>query len=333
MKLLDQVRQVARVKHLAYRTEQAYVYWAERYIRFHGIKHPNTMAAPEVEAFLTALAVHGRVAASTQNQALGALLFLYRDVLHIEIGDLNAVRARRPQRVPLVLSRAEVQQLLEAIDRIPTEEPYGLMARLMYGAGLRLMECCRLRVKDIDPGRGQLTVRQGKGDKDRYVMLPGARRDGLQRQLQGRRPLHEKDLARGLGRVEMPSALDRKFPHADHELGWQFLFASTRISRCPRTGALGRHHVHEAAVARAVTGAVRSLGWTKRASCHTLRHSFATHLLEMGQDIRTVQELLGHNDVRTTMIYTHVMEKAATRVRSPLDVVGDVSRATVGSGD
>ena len=167
MKLLDQVRQVARVKHLAYRTEQAYVYWAERYIRFHGIKHPNTMAAPEVEAFLTALAVHGRVAASTQNQALGALLFLYRDVLHIEIGDLNAVRARRPQRVPLVLSRAEVQQLLEAIDRIPTEEPYGLMARLMYGAGLRLMECCRLRVKDIDPGRGQLTVRQGKGDKDR----------------------------------------------------------------------------------------------------------------------------------------------------------------------
>jgi integron integrase len=324
MKLLDQVRQVARVKHLSYRTEQAYAYWVERYIRFHGIKHPNTMAAPEVEAFLTDLAVTGRVSASTQNQALGALLFLYRDVLHIEIGDLNAVRARRPQRVPLVLSRGEVQQLLEAIDRIPTEEPYGLMARLMYGAGLRLMECCRLRVKDVDRARGQLTVRQGKGDKDRYVMLPAATQDGLRRQLEWRKALHEKDLTRGLGRVEMPSALDRKFPHADHELAWQFLFASTRISRCPRTGAFGRHHVHEAAVGRALTLAVRSLGWTKRATCHTLRHSFATHLLEMGQDIRTVQELLGHNDVRTTMIYTQVMEKAARRVRSPLDAAAAV---------
>jgi integron integrase len=321
MKLLDQVRQIARVKHLSYRTEQAYVYWIERYIRFHGIRHPNTMAAPEVEAFLTDLAVHGKVAASTQNQALGALLFLYRYVLHIEIGDLNAVRARRPQRVPLVLSRAEVQQLLEAMDRNPTEEPYGLMARLMYGAGLRLMESCRLRVKDLDLARGQLTVRQGKGDKDRYVMLPAATRAGLQRQIEWRKTLHDKDLARGFGRVEMPSALDRKFPNADHELGWQFLFASTRISRCPRTGAVGRHHVHEAAVARALTMAVRSLRWTKRATCHTLRHSFATHLLEMGQDIRTVQELLGHNDVRTTMIYTHVMEKAATRVRSPLDAM------------
>jgi integron integrase len=273
MKLLDQARQLARVKHLAYRTEQAYVYWIERYIRFHGIKHPNTLGAPEVEAFLTDLAVHGLVAASTQNQALGALLFLYRDVLHLEIGDLNAVRARRPQRVPLVLARAEVQQLLEAIDRIPTEEPYGLMARLMYGAGLRLMECCRLRVKDIDFGRGQLTVRQGKGDKDRSVMLPAAPRNGLQRQMEWRKALHEKDVARGLGRVELPSALDRKLPNADHQLGWQFVFASTRVSRCPRTGAVGRHHVHEAAVARALTLAVRSLGWTKRATCHTLRHS------------------------------------------------------------
>jgi integron integrase len=321
MKLLDQARQVARVKHLAYRTEQAYVHWIERYIRFHNIKHPNTMAAPEVEAFLTDLAVRGRVSASTQNQALGALLFLYRDVLHIEIGDLNAVRARRPQRVPLVLSRAEVRQLLEAIDRLPTEEPYGLMARLLYGAGLRLMECCRLRVKDIDLARGQLTVRQGKGDKDRLVMLPAAARDGLERQMQWRKTLHDKDLSRGLGRVEMPSALDRKFPNADHELDWQFLFASTRISRCPRSGAVGRHHVHEAAVARALTMTVRTLGSTKRATCHTLRHSFATHLLEAGRDIRTVQELLGHNDVRTTMIYTHVMEKAASRVRSPLDAV------------
>jgi integron integrase len=321
MKLLDQVRHLARAKHLAYRTEKAYVYWIERYIRFHGIKHPNTMAAPEVEAFLTDLAVKGRVAASTQNQALGALLFLYREVLRVEIGDLNAVRARRPQRVPLVLSCGEVRQLLDAIDRMPTTEPYGLMARLMYGAGLRLLECCRLRMKDIDRARGQLTVRAGKGDKDRFVMLPATADDGLVRQMEWRKALHEKDLAGGLGRVEMPTALERKFPQADHELGWQFLFASTRISRCPRTGAVGRHHVHEAAVARSLTSAVRSLGWTKRATCHTLRHSFATHLLEMGQDIRTEQELLGHNDVRTTMIYTHVMEKAASRVRSPLDGV------------
>jgi integron integrase len=222
-------------------------------------------------------------------------------------------------RVALVLSRGEVQQLLSAMDRAPTTEPYVLMARLMYGAGLRLMESCRLRMKDVDLERGQLTVREGKGDKDRFVMLPAVTRDGLRTQMEWRKKLHERDLARGLGRVEMPTALVRKFPHADRELAWQFVFASTRISRCPRTGAVGRHHVHEAAVARALTTAVRSLGWTKRATCHTLRHSFATHLLEMGQDIRTVQELLGHSDVRTTMIYTHVMEKAATRVRSPLD--------------
>jgi integron integrase len=218
-----------------------------------------------------------------------------------------------------VLSRGEVQHLLAAIDAQKTSEPYGLMARLMYGAGLRVLECCRLRVKDVDLARGQLTVRQGKGDKDRFVMLPQATRDALQAQLHWRATLHARDLSRGQGRVEMPHALERKFPNADHELAWQFLFASTRLSRCPRTGQIGRHHVHEAALARALTAAVRQLKWTKRATCHTLRHSFATHLLEMGQDIRTVQELLGHNDVRTTMIYTHVMEKAAMRVRSPLD--------------
>ena len=215
----------------------------------------------------------------------------------------------------------EVSQLLSGLYALDTQEPYGLMGCLMYGAGLRLLECCRLRAKDVDLERGQLTVRQGKGDKDRYVMLPAPARVGLQSQLRWRAALHERDLARGLGRVEMPSALDRKFPAADHELGWQFLFASTKLSRCPRTGGAGRHHVHESAVQRAVTNVVRKLAWTKRATCHTLRHSFATHLLEMGQDIRTVQELLGHNDVRTTMIYTHVMEKAATRVRSPHDAV------------
>jgi integron integrase len=259
------------------------------------------------------------VSASTQNQALAALLFLYQDVLSRELGRLDAVRARRPVRVPTVLSRDEIRALLLAVDGVSKTEPDGVMARLMYGSGLRLMECCRLRVKDIDLERGQLTVRGGKGDKDRFVMLPECTREPLRRRLEWRAALHEADLARSEGRVEMPTALQRKFPHADRELAWQFVFASTRLSRCPRTGAIGRHHVHEAAAARAVTLAVRSLGWTRRATCHTLRHSFARHLLEMGQDIRTVQELLGHNDVRTTMIYTHVMEKAATRVRSPLD--------------
>jgi integron integrase len=311
MKLLDQVRQAARVKHFSYRTEQAYVYWTERYIRYHGIRHPNTMGAAEVETFLTHLAVHGHVAASTQNQALAALLFLYQEVLHLDIGRLDAVRARRPQRVPLVLSRAEVDALLKTLDAMPSSEPYGLMARLMYGAGLRLMECCRLRMKDIDLQRGQLTVREGKGDKDRFVMLPSVVREALEQQMEWRKNVHEKDLKRGFGRVAMPTALERKFPGADHSLPWRFVFASTRLCKCPRTGRVGRHHVYEGAVQRALTGAVRKLQWTKRATCHTLRHSFATHLLEMGQDIRTVQELLGHNDVRTTMIYTHVMEKAA----------------------
>jgi len=321
MKLLDQVRHATRVKHLSSRTEKAYVYWVERYIRFHGIRHPNTMGTPEVEQFLTHLAVERNVSASTQNQALGALLFLYRDVLQIEIGTLDAVRARRPERVPLVLARAEVAALLHELENLPTTEPYGLMGKLMYGAGLRLLECCRLRMKDIDMERGQMTVREGKGDKDRYVMLPVGVRAALQQPMEWRRELHAQDRARGFGRVEMPSALARKFPNADHELGWQFLFASTRLSRCARTARIGRHHVHESAVQRAVTTAARSLGWTKRATCHTLRHSFATHLLEAGRDIRTVQELLGHSDVRTTMIYTHVMEKAASRVPSPLDAL------------
>jgi integron integrase len=319
MKLLDRVRHAARAKHFSYRTEQCYVYWTERFIRFHGIRHPDTMGEPEVEAFLTDLAVNGRVSASTQNQALGALLFLYRNVLGRDLGRLDAVRAQRPVRVPTVLSRDEVHALLIAVDSVSRTEPYGLMARLMYGAGLRLMECCHLRMKDVDLERGQLTVRGGKGDKDRFVMLPECTREPLLHRMEWRSALHAADLARAEGRVDMPTALKLKFPNADRELAWQFVFASTRLSKCPRTGAVGRHHVHEGAVTRAVTAAVRGLGWSKRATCHTLRHSFATHLLEAGQDIRTVQELLGHNDVKTTMIYTHVVAKAATRVRSPLD--------------
>jgi integron integrase len=315
-----------RTKRYSYRTEQCYVAWIEHFIRFHhwpdGWRHPVDLDAADVERFLTHLAVQRRVSASTQNQALNAIVFLYRDVLKRDLGNFDAVRARRTRHAPTVLAQPEVQQLLAVLAELSKHEPYALMAQLLYGAGLRLMECCRLRVKDIDLERGQLTVRGGKGAKDRFVMLPAAARAGLVEQLAWRRSVHERDLARGFGRADMPDALERKFPGASHQLGWQFVFASSRLSRCPRTGRWGRHHVHEAGVQRAVTTAVRKLGWTKRATCHTLRHSFATHLLEMGQDIRTVQELLGHSDVRTTMIYTHVMQKAAARVRSPLDAVG-----------
>ncbi len=319
MKLLDQCRRVARAKHRSLRTENCYVYWIERYIRFHGIRHPSALEAADVEAFLTNLAVEGRVAAATQNQALGALLFLYRDVLRVDLGAFNAVRAVRPKRVPTVLSRGEVIELLAQLDALRGPEPFGLMARLLYGSGLRLMECCRLRVKDVDLERGQLTVRGGKGDKDRFVMLPVAVHEPMRHQLAWRRSLHEHDLARGLGSVAMPTALDRKLPGADRSLAWQYVFAATRLSSDPRGGEVRRHHVHEGGLQRAVTATARKLAWTKRVTCHTLRHSFATHLLEQGSDIRTVQELLGHSDVRTTMIYTHVMEKAANRVRSPLD--------------
>jgi integron integrase len=320
MKLMDQVRQVLRVRHYSLATERCYCHWILRFIHFHGVRHPNVMGAEEVERFLTHLATTDKVAASTQNQALNALVFLYKQVLQLDLGPFVAVRARRPLRVPTVLSQSEAREFLAAVEKLKTTEPYYLMCQLMYGAGLRVMECCRLRVKDVDLARGQMTVRGGKGDKDRFVMLPTGAKAELEKMLQWRAQVHEQDLARGYGRVEMPTALARKLPGADHQLSWQFVFASSKLSRCRRTRAVGRHHVHQGGVLRAVTSAARSLRWTKRVTCHTLRHSFATHLLEMGQDIRTVQELLGHNDVSTTMIYTHVMEKAATRVRLPLDV-------------
>lgn len=325
MKLLEQVRQALRVKHYSYRTERCYLRWIEQYIRFHkteqGFQHPALLGAAEVERFLTHLAVQRHVSASTQNQALAALLFLYGDVLHLQLTELDAVRARRSRRLPVVLSREEVALVLDAIDRLPTEEPYGLMARLMYGAGLRLMECCRLRVKDVDFSRRQLVVRQGKGDKDRVVMLPLGIRERLAEQVRQRQVLHERDLARGLGRVALPDALDVKYPAAPTSLDWQFVFASRQLSRDPRSGELRRHHVFEGAVQRGVATAVRGLGLKKRVSCHTLRHSFATHLLELGYDIRTVQELLGHADVSTTMIYTHVSQQGAAGLRSPLDAL------------
>ena len=316
-KLLDQVRDVLRAKHYSYRTEQAYVHWIRRFILFHGKRHPCDMNAVEIEAFLTHLAVARSVSASTQTQALCALLFLYKHVLRIDLPPLDAVRAKRPKRLPVVLSRDEVRQLLDAVEG--ARGIYGVMAGLMYGAGLRLMECCRLRVKDVDVDRRQLIVREAKGDKDRAVPLPESLSDAIGRQLAWRAEVHERDLARRLGRVDLPGAFERKSPRSAYELGWQFVFASDRISRCPRTQRPGRHHLHENAIGAAVTGAARRAGLRKRVTCHALRHSFATHLLESGADIRTVQELLGHKDVSTTMIYTHVLARGALGVVSPLD--------------
>jgi integron integrase len=325
MKLLEQVRQLLRLRHYSLRTEDCYLRWIELFLRFHkgpeGWRHPSTMGAREVEQYLTYLAVHRHVAASTQNQALNALVFLFHQVLKIDLGQLGAVRARRGRRLPVVLSREEVRQLLAAIDQLPTDEPYPLMCRLLYGTGMRVMECCGLRVKDVDVERGLITVRAGKGDKDRIVPSPQSLRPALEEQLRARAALHQRDLGRGLGWVSIPDALDVKYPGIEHSHGWQFVFASRCVSTDPRSGHVGRHHIQEGVLARAVTAAVRALKWTKRASCHTLRHSFATHLLEMGHDIRTVQELLGHEDVRTTMIYTHVQAQDTTGVRSPLDLL------------
>jgi integron integrase len=316
-----------RVRHYARRTEDCYVDWVRRFILFHGKRHPADLQAPHIEAFLTYLAVQGHVSASTQNQALCALVFLYKQVLEIDLGRLHFGPATRPVRLPVVLSRNEVRRVLEAVDG--AGGVYRVMADLLYGAGLRRLECCRLRVKDLDLERGQIMVRGGKGDKDRVVMLPRKLRPAIVALLDRRRALHERDLARGVARVELPNALARKYPQAARELGWQFLFASQLLSRDPRTEAVGRHHLHEAALQRAVALAARRAGLVKRVSCHTFRHSFATHLLEQGHDVRTVQELLGHKDANTTMIYLHVMEKGVAGVRSPLDLLDDLSSEEV----
>ncbi|QDT00458.1 integron integrase [Adhaeretor mobilis] len=285
MKLLNQVRQKLRAGHYAYRTEQAYVHWIERFIRWHAKihkrwRHPSEMGTPEVEAFLSHLAVDRHVTSSTQNQALSALLFLYRHVIEKELGDLNAVRAARSRHLPTVLTPEEVGRLLECLqDRSEAHGAYALMASLMYGSGLRLMECCRLRIKDIDFGRNQVMVRQGKGNRDRAVPLPRTVRERVQQQVQWREKLHRRDLEGGEGRADLPHAFERKSPSAAYDLAWQFVFASDRLSRCPRTGRSGRHHLHENALQKSFQRAVRSAGIPKRATCHTLRHSFATHLL------------------------------------------------------
>jgi integron integrase len=314
-KLLDQVRDAIRRKHYSVRTEQAYVYWIKRFIFFHNRRHPKEMGAPEIEAFLTHLAVNENVAASTQNQALSALLFLYREVLKHPIeGEIHAARAKRPKRLPTVLTREEVQRVLDAMSGTQR-----LVAQLRYGSSLRLLEALRLRVKDLDFAQHQIVVRDGKGFKDRVTVLPESLIRPLKEHLKRVKLIHEQDLAHGYGTVYLPYALERKYPNANREWIWQYVFPATTLYKDPRTGAMRRHHLHESSVQKAVRQAAKLAGINKRVTPHTFRHSFATHLLEAGYDIRTVQELLGHKDVKTTMIYTHVMNKGPYAVRGPLD--------------
>jgi integron integrase len=326
-RLLDQMSQVLRVRHYSTRTEACYLHWARHFILYHGKRHPRDMGAGEVQQFLTHLAVKGRVSASTQNQALSAIVFLYSQVLGMELGRFEAIRARRAKRLPVVLAPEEVAVVFNHV--VGGEGVFQLMARLLYGSGLRLMECCQLRVKDLQLPRGQIVVRAGKGNKDRVVMLPRSARDHLEKQLQWRRQLHERDLARGVARVELPDALERKYPRAAQDLGWQFLFASRQLSHCPRTGRLGRHHVYPASLQRAVAQAGRAAGLSQPIHCHTFRHSFATHLVERGIDLRTIQVLLGHQSLETTMIYTHVARKGPAGVASPLDFLAELTHGEI----
>jgi len=314
-KLLDRVRHELRRRHFSPRTEEAYAGWARRYILHHGKRHPADMGEREVSEFLTSLATVRRVGPSTQNQALAALLFLYHEVLSIKLPWLEkVVRAKRPPKLPVVLTRAEVSAIMDSLSGTPR-----IMAALMYGAGLRLMECCRLRVKDLDLARGEVIVRDGKGWKDRVTMLPATLREPLAAHLRAAQHLHQEDLRRGWGHVELPDALGIKYPNASREWAWQWVFPATRRYHDAPTRQWRRHHLHESVLQRLVKEAVRKAGITKRATCHSLRHSFATHLLEEGYDIRTIQELLGHSDVATTMIYTHVLNRGGRGVRSPLD--------------
>jgi integron integrase len=311
---LEQVRNAIRVRHYSIRTEQAYVEWIRRFILYHGKRHPAELRESDVSGFLSYLAVNRNVAASTQNQALNALVFLYRNVLGRPLGNtIDGVRARKPKRLPVVLTQEEVRQLLRYLDG-----NHWLPACLLYGSGLRLMECLRLRVKDLDFGHRAILVRDGKGGKDRVVTLPDEIIQPLQRHLESVRNTHEKDLQDGFGKVYLPHALARKYPNAASEWGWQYVFPASKRSIDPRSGVERRHHLDESSLQKAVKAAVRKAGIHKPASCHSLRHSFATHLLERGMDIRTVQEQMGHKDVRTTQIYTHVLQRGGNAVVSPL---------------
>ena len=314
-KLLDRVRWHLRVKHYSLRTEELYLQWIRRFILFHEKRHPAEMGEEEIAAFLSHLAIHGRVAASTQNQAFSALLFLYQQVLDRKLDYLAGVeRVKRPPKLPVVLTKKEAQAVIAHLS-----SDYRLMAELLYGSGLRLLECLRLRVKDIDFGYDQITVRDGKGLRERITLLPARLKRPLQEHLQRVREIHRRDLARKGGAVYLPFALKRKYPKAARDWRWQWVFPAGKLSIDPRSGETRRHHVHEKNLQNAVKQAIYATGVPKAASCHTFRHSFATHLLENGYDIRTVQELLGHKDLATTMIYTHVCNKPGLNIRSPID--------------
>ncbi|MBD3424636.1 MAG: integron integrase [Candidatus Latescibacteria bacterium] len=313
--MLRRIKVVLRSRHYSVRTEKTYISWVKRFVHFHGLRHPADMGAEEINKFLTYLAVKRNVSASTQNQALSALLFLYRHVLEIELGDLgNIIRARKPKRIPVVLTREEVRSIFKYMkgDKL-------LMAGLMYGAGLRLTECLRLRVKDIDFQANQIIVRDGKGFKDRVTILPEAYRNKLKIHLRNVRAIHKKDLSDGWGRVKMPYALNRKYPNAAAEWKWEWVFPQKNRWINPRDNKQGRHHIDSSIIQKMFRRAVKEAGIQKHATCHTLRHSFATHLLKSGYDIRTIQELLGHKDIKTTMIYTHVLNRGPAFVKSPAD--------------
>ena len=314
-RLLERVRQTIRVKHYSPKTEKAYTSWVRRYVHFHGKRHPDELGAQEVSAFLSHLANVRKVSASTQNQALCALLFLYREVLGRDLPWLeDLTRAKRPAKVPIVLTVEETTALLSHLHGVTW-----LVASLLYGAGLRLMEAMRLRIQDLDVAKREIVVRRGKGQKDRLTVLPATARKPLLAHLERVKVQHQADLAMGTGSVEMPEALARKYPGASREWAWQWVFPASRFYKDRESGEMRRHHLHESAVQRAVKDAGRDAGLVKRATCHTLRHSFATHLLEAGYDIRTIQELLGHSDLTSTMIYTHVLNRGGRGVRSPLD--------------
>ena len=315
-RLLDRVRAVLRARHYSPATEKSYVGWVRRFLAFHQFRHPQEMGAAEITEFLSYLATEREVGASTQNQALAALLFLFRDVLELEIAGLDdVVRAKQPQHLPLVLTREEVHTVLARMEGVPR-----LMASLLYASGLRVTECARLRVKDVDFGRGEILVRNGKGAKDRVTVFPRGLREKLGEHVQRVRAQHQADLANGAGSVSLPDALGEKYPNAHREWPWQWVFPARSIKRDQKTGRWGRYHLHVSVVQREFAFAVRASGLSKPATPHTLRHSFATHLLEDGYDIRTIQELMGHRDVATTMIYTHVLNRGGRGVRSPFDV-------------
>jgi integron integrase len=313
-RLLDQLRHAIRARHYSLRTEKAYVYWVRYFIRFHQLRHPRDLDEADVSRFLGYLAVTRKVAPSTQNQAFNALLFLYKRVLNRPLQEINAARAKRPQRVPVVFSQREVREIfrhLQGLQRI--------VVGLLYGSGLRITECLQLRVKDLDFDRGEITVRNSKGGKDRVTVLPASLQADLKRCIAHTRIVHDQDLRDGFGEVSMPAALQRKYPNAAKSFGWQYVFPSTKRARDPLSGNIKRHHIHPTVIRKAVKRVMHAAGIVKHGGCHTFRHSFATHMIENGYDIRTVQELLGHSDVKTTMIYTHVMNRGGRGVVSPAD--------------